>query len=316
MFAKLAKKYSVPNPLDQESKPTTSATPSFGTATSAPSAFSLNTSASPPPSGFGNGSGTSASTFGAATNLSTDAAKSPFGSKPAAPFGGTSNVGPFSSPTPQTSASPFGTQATSSTPFGQNTTPSAPAFGLTSAPSSTPATLAFGQTSTPASTFGTNTSASISSSSARTFGGRTAREIVQAFYQKYNPSKIPEIDKVLMKYAGKEEQLLRNLAKKYNLDPNILGLSAAPAPAPVGFGSPAPLGQSTQFGHASTMGSSGGFSSFASATPTANTGFGSFAPSSQSTTPGFGALSPAPAPSTGFGGSAGFGSPPFGAARR
>jgi hypothetical protein len=49
-----------------------------------------------------------------------------------------------------------------------------------------------------------------------------------AFYQQHNPSKLSEVDKLLAKYQGKEENMFRNLAKKYNMDPSVFGLSSTP----------------------------------------------------------------------------------------
>ncbi len=303
LFAKLAKKYNVQNPLEQ---------------TSTPSTFGASPASSPLPSGtFGTPLAAPTASPFVATNLSTSTTKSPFGSAPTSastPFGGsTSSSGPFSGTTPtlgfgQTTTSPFGQQSKSiaTTPFGQAPTPAA-----------TP----FGQSPTPAapgvSPFGGGTSAA--SSAAKTFGGKTAREILTAFYQQRNPSKLSEIDKLLAKYAGKEESLLRNLAKKYNLDPSYFGLSAASqVPATPGFGSASALGQPAQFGQASSMGGSGGFGSFAAAP---STGFGSFAQSAQaSSSTGFGAATtPSPGGFGSMGGAAGFGgssSTPFGSARR
>ena len=155
----------------------------------------------------------------------------------------------------------------------------------------------------------------------RMFGGKTARDIVYAFYQKYNPTKVADVDKVLQKYTGKEEQLLRNLAKKYNVDPTLLGLppqrGGTLTAAPGGFGQVSGLG-----------GGSSGFASHASSSTPST--FGSFASSNQ-TSSGFGGLSGAgpqstfngagAASNTGFSSfgsnpSSGFGSSPFGAARR
>ncbi len=53
------------------------------------------------------------------------------------------------------------------------------------------------------------------------FGGR---DMLLEFYQTHNPTKVNEIDKVLAKYAGKEELMFRTLAEKYNVDPSIFGL--------------------------------------------------------------------------------------------
>jgi len=257
-------------------------------------------------------------------------------SSASAPFGSTSTQGFVKT---ASSTSPFGQTASSATPFGQNTKPTASPFGQAptpAAPMSSP--------------FGSNPNTSAISGAPTTFGGKTARELLFAFYQQRNPSKIAEVDKLLAKYAGKEEQMFRNLAKKYNLDPSVFSLgAAAPAPTPA-FGAP-PIGQPAGFGQASTM--SGGFGNMASAPSTAGfgsfgqspqggtsgfgslstggtpqpaasapstTGFGSFGQSPQGSTSGFGGT-PQPAPGGGFGsmGNTGFGSPaatPFGAARR
>merc|ERR1712129_658148 len=67
--------------------------------------------------------------------------------------------------------------------------------------------------------------------------GKTPRDILVEFYKQRNPSKINEIPKLLAKYAGNEEQLFRNLAKKYNIDPAQFGVSSS-APPPSNFGSP------------------------------------------------------------------------------
>merc|ERR1712238_529739 len=70
-----------------------------------------------------------------------------------------------------------------------------------------------------------------------TFGGKNPREILTAFYQEYNPTKVSEVDKLLNKYNGNEEQMFRNLAKKYNVDPSIFGPGTSmPRPSP-SFGS-------------------------------------------------------------------------------
>jgi hypothetical protein len=51
------------------------------------------------------------------------------------------------------------------------------------------------------------------------------RDMLLEFYQTHNPTKVNEIDKVLAKYAGKEELMFRTLAEKYNVDPSIFGLA-------------------------------------------------------------------------------------------
>jgi len=303
MFAKLAKKYKVLDPLsDQNASMNTGTTP-FGTNAAALSPFGSS-------GGFGSSSAPTASPFGGTpaaspfgvTKPSIATTPSPFGGTPPAPFGGsTSSSTPFNSSSQgfgKPTASPFGQQAPAASPFGQTSQPVVSPYGKASTPSF-PATTGGGAT----------------------FGGKTAREILLAFYQQRNPSKISEVDKLLAKYAGKEELLLRNLAKKYNLDPSLFGLSTAPTPT---FGSSVPMGQSSAFGQTAPAIGGGGFGSTAP-----SSGFGSFGQAAQTNPGGFGSLSagnsngfgpsaPVPAPvASGFGNTTGFGSSsPFGAARR
>ena len=167
--------------------------------------------------------------------------------------------------------------------------------------------------------------------------------MLSSFYREKNPGKLAEVDKLLAKYNGNEEQMFRNLAKKYQLDPSVFGVSAGPPPATGGFGSP----QAAGFGQQSTLG--GGPSPFGQSasgfgqTPSQPFGGGPSAGSTPSHTFGsdanssfggasFGSLAHAPSPSP-FGGAptGGFGAPqqgfgapaggfssptPFGAPRR
>nr|CCA26978.1 conserved hypothetical protein [Albugo laibachii Nc14] len=45
------------------------------------------------------------------------------------------------------------------------------------------------------------------------------RERLTAFYEKYNPEKVKEVDEVLSKYKGKENQLFNALVRKYGPEP-------------------------------------------------------------------------------------------------
>lgn len=45
----------------------------------------------------------------------------------------------------------------------------------------------------------------------------TPKEIVEAIYKSCNPSKVSEISKLLEKYKGKEDDLIRKLESKYNV---------------------------------------------------------------------------------------------------
>jgi hypothetical protein len=226
---------------------------------------------------------------------------------------------------------PFGTSSAPPSLFGNNKAFPTVTFpgtfggaGLnTSSPFGLPATTAvpmsspFGASSSISSThspFGV-TSATITSISSPTvnanFSGRAPREILLSFYQQHNPQKVSEVDKLLEKYKGNEEQMFRNLAKKYSLDPSVFGL---PASVPVGFGgtNTGPAGAPTGgFGQISVLGGGPSFgtpnapfgtsSVFGSTAPTPPSGFGSLAQSFASPS----------ANSSSFGTST-----PFGAARR
>jgi nucleoporin NUP42 len=139
--------------------------------------------------------------------------------------------------------------------------------------------------------------------------------------------------------------MFRNLAKKYQLDPSVFGLPAAPAggfgtpqtaPGPAGFGQQStlgggssPFGQTSGFGQppsvgfgGGSMGVSGGGGSTFGAASGSTFGGSSFGALAQSPSPSpFGAApsggfgTPAPsfgAPAAGFGGAP----TPFGAPRR
>ena len=355
MFKAFAAKWYACDPMAMDSSKasdntTKSAVPSQPTASSTPA------SAAPAPTttfGFGGGvasslpavggakpafgsSGTSESkpTFGTSSANETKPAfgafgssvptPSPFGTTPApvtnSPFGSTSGNNAFGSTSAFGSApsqSPFGSSAGGST-FGQ-TAPAQSPFGQTTAPGPSP----FGQNpATPAPAPGAGVAK---------FGGRNPRDMLREFYQANNAAKVNEIDKVLAKYAGNEEQMFVNLAKKYGKDPSIFGIATQAQPnATPTFGSPAPLGGGG-FGATSTVGGApaaptasgfgsstgGGFGAssgggFAAAAQGGST-FGSLA---ASTGGGFGST-----PSSGFGGAAasggfGGGPSPFGAARR
>mmetsp|Transcript_15304 Transcript_15304/g.44239 ORF Transcript_15304/g.44239 Transcript_15304/m.44239 type:complete len:1601 (+) Transcript_15304:988-5790(+) len=382
MFAKLAKKYNVPNPLPADmqggTKPPTappgtsggsslfggsvaSSAPAFGSTPAnapAPSPFGGAPAAAPSPSPFGGGGGAPApspSPFGGGQTTqafgSTAASSNAFGSSAPSPspFGTAASNAPAPSPfgAPSSSAPApafgggtsggFGTSAAASTPFGKPPAPAAqqspfgPPVGAAPSPFGAPATSA-----APAAGGGT-----------KLFNGKTAREMLTAFYQQKDPSKLASIDKFLTKYAGQEDQLFRNLAKKYNIDPSMFGVSAAaPTPAAGGFGgavtSPGGFGQQSALGGGSLFGSppvaaapsAGGFGQtapigsgapgFGSSTGAGGSGFGSLAQSGGGG--GFGAAAaPAAGGFGGMGGGGGFGSPapapgafgsPFGSARR
>lgn len=52
----------------------------------------------------------------------------------------------------------------------------------------------------------------------------SAREKLIQFYKDHNPSKLNCVDGTLEKYATREEELFKNLAKRYSVDPVLLGV--------------------------------------------------------------------------------------------
>jgi hypothetical protein len=227
---------------------------------------------------------------------------------------------PFSIATNSTPGfSSFGTVANS--PFANTTTlgNNSP-FGI-AAPN--PNTSSFGQPSpfsSAVSVSGT-THPIPTQSTSQSFVGKTPRDMLMAFYQQYNASKMSEVDRLLAKYHGNEEQMFRNLAKKYNLDPSVFGLSVVPASninmttpstqSTGGFGQASVLGGGSPFSTQGTLGlgsPGNAFSQFGAATGFTSTsgGFGgaSFGSLAHSSGPSsFAAPSPTPfGTTTPFGG--------------
>jgi len=348
MFAKLAAKYKVPNPLEGMTKKSAS------DCSSVSSGFGNlgSTSALPPISGFC-ATGVTTSPFSSSSGT-TGPQQNP--ANTSSPFG---SSGPASSPTLNTgmfSSNSGGFQASTQSPFGtSNSSTNTAAFGRS--PSATNSTVpaqspfgestpfgakttgGFGNTTTP-TPFGAPAPSPMQSNLQQLFNGRTARDLLLQFYQEKNPSKVTEVDKLLTKYRGNEDQMFRNLAKKYHLDCSVFGISsttpnpgyssvvATPAfsQASTMGGGPSPFGQSPGgFGQPSPLGGGNGMSSSSPAGQT----FGSGSTASYGTS-NFGSLTQAsPSPfggqssnfgsgNTGFGGSAtpAFGGSPFGAARR
>ena len=303
MFQKLAQKYKTSNPL--------------GDATQASLASSFGSSNATKSTPFGSTPAATTSPFGNSTGGNEQKPSfASFGSQSSTPFGSTAKS-PFGS-----SAAGFSNQSNATTGFGNIATSSGAA--------------PFGSSSGGFGSLGLGSgSASAAATQGSKFLGRSPRDLLVAFYQTHNPAKIGEVDKTLTKYAGREELLFLNLAKKYNVDPAQFGVSASPPAAPSatsGFGSsPAPaFGSQSQgfgapsFGSPGVLGggqSSGGFGSsgtggfgsssggtvFGGGTGGGGSSFGQLAQSS-----GAGAFGS----TTSFGGSSPFGQTPFGAARR
>ena len=353
MFGKLAARYKTTNPLDDvRSTPAAAPTTSFGAAaglknqfgapktmgtnfmakespfgsalsTPAPSPFRSTTQGNPH---FGSGSPLAGPTtqghphFGGGSPLidPTTQRNPPFGG--GSPLAGPTTQGnlPFGGGSPLVGPTGFGSASSS---FGSSTLSQvapAPAFGSMPANNSfvlqsqVPVTSPFATgVSTP---FGT-----VSAPNSTPFGGKSNRELLVAFYQQHNPSKLSDVDMVLQKYKGQEEKLFRNLAHKYKLDPSVFGLSQTSNPTATsgglvgGFGQASQLGGGDAFGggtpspapffgsaSAHSTNSAFGGGGFGGSTPTpAATGFGA------SPSGGFGSTAPVP----GFGSHSTFGSP-------
>lgn len=138
--------------------------------------------------------------------------------------------------------------------------PSAPKFGSTAAFASQSSlgasnqqssSFSFGASSAPVSLSYTPPT-TLPASRSSPLAGKSPRDILRSFYEQRNPSKLNELDKVLAKYQGNEDQLFRNLAKKYNLDPSYFEVQAAGGSSSVvpsqSFASPTVFGQPSVLG--------------------------------------------------------------------
>lgn len=250
MFAKLSAKYNAPNPLDLPSVLTTSTADSllFPSQTKPQQLNAFNTF-------------TSASTVNDLAPVQSRPSPSPFltaGSTPTVSFGSPPAFG-------SDTQSNFGFSFASGQNVSQNVSHSqgfATPFGNDNS------SMSSGYQPVP--------------SAGVTFGGKTPKEILIQFYQQHNPSKIGEVDKLLAKYAGYEETLLRNLARKYNMDERLFGLSTNNMPSAltspqgqVSFGGTS-LPTSGAFGSGFGAGSSqlGGGPALSSFTTVQSNGFG------------------------------------------
>ena len=315
------------------------AQPTFATPASAgtqPSPFNTPSSATP----FGSAGATGA----AAPATAASPFGNPFGAGPTA--GAAAGSSPFGAKTPATPTA-FGLAAGASTAFGSS-------LGHASSAGGAPfgATAPFGQAPAPGAFPSASVNSFPGSSSPFAGGGAAAqaaagsaqgiREQIIQIYQQYNPLKVAEVDKLMLKYQGNEATLLQKIQQKYSganpamqsgAAPPFGGAAAMPAAAapfgaaglgnghpssfssgPASFGAPSTLGGGGGFGAPSTLGGGGG----GFGAPSTLGGGGSAAlfgsPPAAAPGSGFGAssgmLAPAAAPTSSFGGasaSGGFG---------
>ncbi len=220
------------------------------------------------------------------------------------------NANIFSKPAnPLFSAQPGAFMKGSSSIDSVNATPSKPSFGSSTFSFNSGGTGGFlSGLNTPDSSETKPPPASLNppSTTSTTASSSAIQEKVEEIYRKYNPSKMSDIPKILEKYQGRENELITNLEKKYNISSSTpatsspaIGGSAAPPAGMFNFGNTTGAPSSGLFGNNSS--GFGKTSAFGAATTSS---FSS--PSSSSTTLGFGSTSS-------FGATSTFGSSGFGA---
>lgn len=192
MFAKLAQKYRVPNPLKKAESPTRGfSTPVLNTA----AGFGTSEASQLPPSALG-----ASQTTSSFTSQKAQLNASPFMSTSVQDRSGQPLFGDTS--TKSALAPTFATSTMSSpSPFG---------FGQQSSGNTTSQLSPFEQTSSvDPSPFdrggGSSQVIPMPSAVGVTFGGKSPRDLLTAFYQQINPSKIAEVDKLLSKYQVRIE---------------------------------------------------------------------------------------------------------------
>ncbi|KAL3781479.1 hypothetical protein HJC23_009148 [Cyclotella cryptica] len=85
------------------------------------------------------------------------------------------------------------------------------------------------------------------------------KEKLTLFYKTYNPSKLDEVDELLERYVGREEEMFRRLLNKYKADPSVFGLDGitpskihtpfTPQPGKSGTASGSPVAQASTKPH-------------------------------------------------------------------
>ncbi|GKY99450.1 hypothetical protein MPSEU_000899500 [Mayamaea pseudoterrestris] len=228
LFEKLSKKYGVENPL----RLSTSKSDNTGTATSqAVTSAAAAEKVSPQRPLLFNKPATVASS----TNLAH---------APTPPFGSAQSAlqSPFMQPPPALAELP---KYNTTSPFNQTSQNSVVSSTSRFASPSNGAPVPFG-TPELKNNQGIMGSIPVAPSQAN----KDPRQMLIEFYQQQNPSKLADVDKLLTKYQGQHESMFRNLAKKYEMDPAVFGLSgdALTPSGSVSFGQNSPLGTTSNFG--------------------------------------------------------------------
>ena len=73
-----------------------------------------------------------------------------------------------------------------------------------------------------------STTSSVPGSAVVVADGMSFRARVVRFYQRYNPSKLADVDDILSKYAGRETEVLAALKSKYGPEPPAPSVTAPP----------------------------------------------------------------------------------------
>ena len=276
MFATMAQQWYTVNPLDLpkeevakeknkvEARPKDPFAPKPRAETSAPS---LSAVSEKPESKDEPSSSTSA--FGSShANPPDFPGTSPFTSSQSKPPASSSTASPFAA-----SQNKEASVSTSSSPFAATKAPGSVAPSTSPfAPKQSASTA----TSPFASSFGSNNASP---------GQPDYNKMLTEFYQKHNPAKVSEVGKALEKYKGKEAEMFKKLAQKYN------------APNPM-------QGDQLSAGGTTSTSSSFGFGNMAASMGSTTTPFST----SSAQTKSMGQFASAPSP---FGGNAGHTKSPF-----
>lgn len=212
MYAKICKKYNVPmEPVEAPGAPQAGAAPFGGGSASPFGAMGVSSGATQAGLGAPNLSGATQAGIGAPSLFGAPggAMQTGFGGAAAAP------------------ANPFGATGAAPCPFGGASAAPATPFGM----SAQPAAQQANPFAASAPAMGGMLCGGMPGAQAQGAGNAVAeyRSRILAIYQQHNPSKIAEVDNLLVKNQGKEYELYMRICNKYKVPPQPqLGGGAAP----------------------------------------------------------------------------------------